>query len=70
MNLKGVVFRAFIAAVAVAMIVAVYGSLAKNMAIILTGVVFGLMATVVGWLGFIKDLKNEAQAQTAESSKT
>ncbi len=65
--MKGV-FRAFTVAVAGAMTVAVYGTIVKDVAITLTGVVFGLVATFVGWLGFIKDLKNDAQSQTVESS--
>lgn len=60
------VFRGFIVAGSAAMLGAVYGTFSSDITIVLVSVVSGLVATGVGWLGFIRDLRrDERQAQTS-----
>ncbi len=53
------VFMGFIITASLAMIGGVYGTYRSNMSVILGSVLFGLAATAVGWLGFIRDLRRE-----------
>lgn len=52
-------FIGFIIAASLAMIGGVYGTYRLNMSVILASTLFGLVATAVGWLGFIRDLRRE-----------
>lgn len=52
-------FIGFIIAASLAMIGGVYGTYRANMSVILASILFGLTATLVGWLGFIMDLRRE-----------
>ncbi len=62
--MKGIAFRGFVVTVSVAMLVSVYGTFVMDMLITIIGVAFGLIATVIGWLGFIMDLKHDADVET------
>ena len=53
------VFIGFIIAALLAMIGGLYGTYRSNMSVVLGSVIFGLAATAVGWLGFIRDLKRK-----------
>ena len=53
------VFIGFIIAASLAMIGGVYRTYRANMSVILASILFGLTATLVGWLGFIMDLRRE-----------
>jgi len=57
--LRDKVFMGFIITASLAMIGGVYGTYRSNMSVILGSVLFGLAATAVGWLGFIRDLRRE-----------
>jgi len=57
--LRDKVFIGFIIAASLAMIGGVYRTYRANMSVILASILFGLTATLVGWLGFIMDLRRE-----------
>ena len=59
LGLRDKVFIGFIIAASLAMIGGVYGTYRLNMSVILASTLFGLVATAVGWLGFIRDLRRE-----------
>ena len=49
----------FIITASLAMIGGVYGTYRSNTSVILGSVIFGLIATAVAWLEFIRDLRRE-----------
>ena len=57
--MRGKVFIGFIIAASLAMIGGVYETYGSNMSVILGSVIFGLIATAVAWLEFIRDLRRE-----------
>jgi len=59
LGLRDKVFIGFIITASLAMIGGVYGTYRSNMSVILASVLFGLAATAVGWLGFLRDLRRE-----------
>ena len=52
-------FIGFIIAASLAMMGGVYGTYRLDMSVVLASVLFGLAATAVGWLGFIRDLQRK-----------
>ncbi len=55
--MKDIIFKGYVATISVAMLAAVYGTVIKNMPVIIASVLLGLIATGVGWLAFIRDLR-------------
>ena len=58
--MKDKVFRGFIVAASLAMVLVIYGTYAPNMTIVIVSEALGLIAAAVGWLGFVRDLKRDA----------
>ncbi len=56
------VFRGFILAASAAMVLIVYGTYVSDMAIVLASVAWGLGASGLGWVGFVRDLRRDAKA--------
>ena len=61
------VFKGFIIVSSVAMLSALYGLIISDMPIIFISVISGLGAAAVGWVGFIRDLKRDAQARQGDA---
>jgi hypothetical protein len=61
--LRDKLFKGFVAAASVVMVLIVYGTYVSDMTIVLASVAFGLVASGMGWLGFVRDLRRDAKAR-------
>ncbi len=66
-ELRNKVFKGFIFASSVAMLGALYGLIISDVPIVLISVISGLGAAAVGWVGFIRDLKRDAQPRQGDA---